>query len=36
MIEHADEEAGTTTLTVATYPEALESGFYLLSGSIVF
>ena len=36
MVEHADEKAGTTALTVATYPEALESGFYLLSGSISF
>jgi hypothetical protein len=27
---------GATALTVATYTEALESGFYLLSGSIYF
>jgi hypothetical protein len=25
MVEHADEQAETTALTVATYPEALES-----------
>jgi hypothetical protein len=35
-VEHADEQAGATTLTVATYTEALESGFYLLSGSNSF
>jgi hypothetical protein len=28
MVQHADEQAETTALTVATYPEALESGFY--------
>ena len=36
MIEHADEQTGTTALTVATYTDALESGYYLLSGSISF
>jgi hypothetical protein len=36
MVEHADEQAETTALIVATYTEALESGFYLLSGSISF
>ena len=36
MVEHTDEQAGTTALTVATYTEPLESGFYLLSGSISF
>ena len=36
MVEHADEKAGATALTVATYTEAIESGFYLLSGSIYF
>ena len=25
MVEHADEKAGATALTVATYTEALES-----------
>ena len=33
MVEHADEQAGTTALTVATHTDTLESGFYLLSGS---
>jgi hypothetical protein len=32
MVEHADEQEGTTALTVATYAKALVSGFYLLSG----
>ena len=36
MVKHADEQAGTTALTVATYTEPLESGIYLLSGSISF
>jgi hypothetical protein len=34
MVDHTDEQAGTTALTVATYTEPLESGFHLLSGSI--
>jgi hypothetical protein len=27
MVEHADEQEGTTALTVATYAKALVSGF---------
>ena len=36
LVEHADEQAGTTALIVATHTNTLESGFYLLSGSIYF
>ena len=36
MVEHADEQTGTTALIVATHTDTLESGFYLLSGSISF
>lgn len=36
MVEHANENGGATALTVATHTEAIESGFYLLSGSIYF
>jgi hypothetical protein len=36
MVEHADEQTGTTALIVATHTDTLESGFYLLSGSSSF